>query len=385
MSMGLSQEYIIDVASAHVGATSIPGLSLLVAHGDNVVATGLGVLGAGRGPAQRDSIFRIASTSKPLTASLILQLISDGHLALDDEVSTWLPELSSPRVLRSPDGPLDDTVAARRAITVRDLLTFTNGFGTTTAMFASSRPWPIFLAAEVDLSLATLGPPNPGVQPDPDTWMARLGSLPLIAQPGSRFLYNTGAAILGVLAARVTSSSFAAALNSRILTPAGMIDTGFFTRDVERLATAYRSSPEGLVVLDEAEGDYSRPPRFEDGGAGLVSTVDDLYAFSQFLRHGANGSILPELIEQMTSDQLSDAQKVDGSFGDSFFVERSWGYGVAVGRDGSWGWDGGLGSSFWIQPDLDLSVIVLTQRRWDSPDLPLVHREIRQAAIDVFT
>jgi CubicO group peptidase (beta-lactamase class C family) len=151
------------------------------------------------------------------------------------------------------------------------------------------------------------------------------------------------------------------------------------------LATAYRSSPEGLVVLDEAEGVYSHPPAFPDGGAGLLSTVDDLYAFSQFLRHGANGAIRPELIEQMTSDQLNDAQKVDGAFGDAFFAERSWGYGVAVGRDGSWGWDGGLGSSFWIHPELDLSVIVLTQRMWDSPDLPLAHREIRQAAIDVFT
>jgi CubicO group peptidase (beta-lactamase class C family) len=382
--VALSHEHILDVARSHVGPTSIPGLSLLVAHGDDVLATGLGVLGSSRGPVLRDSIFRISSMSKPLTASLILHLISEERLAIDDDVSTWLPELASLRVLRTPDGPLEDTVAALRAITVRDLLTFTNGFGMTMAMFTGPTPWPIFLAAEVELSLATLGPPNPAAQPDPDTWMSRLGSLPLIAQPGSRFLYNTGAAILGVLAARVTNSSLGEALTSRILAPAGMIDTGFFTRSTARLATAYRSSSEGLVVLDEAEGVYSRPPAFPDGGAGLVSTVDDLYAFSQFLRHGANGAIRPELIEQMTSDQLSDAQKVDGAFGDGFFAERSWGYGVAVGLDGSWGWDGGLGTSFWIHPELDLSVIVLTQRMWDSPDLPLAHREIRQAAIDVF-
>ena len=142
VDMALSHEHILDVARAHVGPTSIPGLTLLVAHGDDVLATGLGILGTSRGPVQRDSIFRIASTSKPLTASLILHLISDRRLALDDNVSTWLPELASPRVLRTPDGPLEDTVAAQRAITVRDLLTFTNGLGLTMAMFTGPAPWP---------------------------------------------------------------------------------------------------------------------------------------------------------------------------------------------------------------------------------------------------
>jgi CubicO group peptidase (beta-lactamase class C family) len=383
--MTQSRDHIVDVARAYVSAQLIPGLTLLVAHGEDVMATGLGYLGEGRNLVQRNSIFRIASTTKPITAAVILTLITEGRLRLDDDVSQWLPELSAPRVLRRPNGPLDDTVSSERGVTVRDLLTFTNGFGMAIQMFMDPTPWPIFLKSEVELSLATLGPPNPAVQPDPDTWIARLGTLPLIAQPGTRFLYNTGAAKLGVLAGRVAGSTFSDALVARVFEPAGMTDTGFFTRATDRLATGYRPSREGLEVYDEASGVYSHAPIFEDGGAGLVSTVDDLYAFSQFLRHNGNGTIDPALVAQMTSDQLTPDQKVDGAFGDEFFTDRSWGYGVAVGHDGSWGWDGGLGSSFWIHPELDLTVIVLTQRMWESPDLPAAHREIRAAALEVFS
>jgi len=376
-----SYDRILDAARAHVGPSLIPGLSLLVAHDGDILATGLGDLGAGRGPVRRDSLFRIASTTKPITASAILSLISDGHLRLDEEVARWLPELASPRVLRVANGPLEDTVALERAITVRDLLTFTNGFGMTSGMFTDPTPWPVFVACEEELTLATLGPPRPWVQPPPDVWMARLGSLPLLAQPGTRFLYNTGAAILGVLAARVGVDTFSGVLTSRILAPAGMNDTGFFAHDPSRLASAYRASPSGLVLDDETDRAYRHPPSFEDGASGLVSTVDDLYAFAEFLRRNGDGTISPALVAQMTSDQLSAAQKVDGAFGDEFFASRSWGLGVGVGRDGSWGWDGGLGSSFWVSPELDLTVIVLTQRRWESPDLPQVHRDIRDAAL----
>jgi CubicO group peptidase (beta-lactamase class C family) len=149
---------------------------------------------------QRDSIFRIASTTKPITAAVIRSLITEGRLALEDDMSRRLPELSVPRVLRRSNGPLDNTLSAQRVVTVRDLLTFTNGFGMAAQMFMDPTPWPIFLKSEVGLSLATLGPPNPAAQPDPDTWIARLGTLPLIVQPGTRFLNNTGAAVLGVLA-----------------------------------------------------------------------------------------------------------------------------------------------------------------------------------------
>src|ERR1035441_7498310 len=114
-----------------------------------------------------------------------------GLIAREEPVDRLLPELSGRRVLRRMDGPLDDTVPADRAITVRDLLTFTFGFGMMMQMFTSPGPWPVVEAAEA-LHLATIGPPEPDVQPDPDTWIAGLGSLPLLAPPRERWLYNNG-------------------------------------------------------------------------------------------------------------------------------------------------------------------------------------------------
>ena len=164
------------------------------------------------GPVARDSIFRIASTTKPITAAATLALAAEGLLDLDEPVDRLLPELACRRVLRRADGPLDDTVPAARAITVRDLLTFTFGFGMMGEMFASPQPWPV-VAATGELRLATIGPPDPPVPPDPDTWIAALASLPLLAQPGERWMYNTGAQVLGVLAARAAGQPFRGAGN----------------------------------------------------------------------------------------------------------------------------------------------------------------------------
>ena len=106
-------------------------------------------------------------------------------------------------------------------------------------MFASARPWPV-VAAAGELRLATIGPPDPPVPPDPDTWIAALGSLPLLAQPGERWMYNTGAQVLGVLAARAAGQPFSEVLATRIFDPLGMRDTRFWTADTRRLATARR-------------------------------------------------------------------------------------------------------------------------------------------------
>ena len=123
---------------------------------------------------RRDTLFRISSTTKPMTAAAVLSLVDDGLLELDGPVDELLPELADRRVLRRPDGPLTETVPAQRPITVRDLLTFTWGFGMQGAMFMAPEPWPIVTAA-AERQLATFGPPQPGAMPDPDTWMARLG------------------------------------------------------------------------------------------------------------------------------------------------------------------------------------------------------------------
>jgi CubicO group peptidase (beta-lactamase class C family) len=277
-------------AEQHVGDDRVPGLVALVARGEQVHVEALGKLAVGGGPVARDSIFRISSTTKPITGAATLALAAEGLLALDEPVDRLLPELSGRRVLRRMDGPLDDTVPAARAITARDLLTFTFGFGMAMEMFTAARPWPVVEAAEA-LQLATIGPPDPQLQPDPDTWIAGLGTLPLLAQPGERWFYNTGASVLGVLLARAAGEPLARVLRSRIFAPLGMRDTAFFTTATERLATGYRPTPGGLVVSDPPDGAWSRPPAFGDAAAGLVSTADDLLAFARMLLHGGAGAV----------------------------------------------------------------------------------------------
>jgi CubicO group peptidase (beta-lactamase class C family) len=366
-------------AGQHVGDDRIPGLVALVARGDQVHAETLGTLAIGGPPVARDSLFRIASTSKPITAAATLALVEQGLIALDEPVDRLLPELTGRRVLRRADGPLDDTVPAVRPATVRELLTFTFGFGMIMDMFASPQPWPVVEAADA-LGLATIGPPEPDVQPDPDTWIAGLGTLPLIAQPGERWLYNTGASVLGVLAARASGQPFAEVLRSRVFEPLGMRDTAFFTSDTGRLATCYQATPDGLAVWDPPDGAWSRPPAFGDGAAGLVSTVDDLLAFARMLLRGGSPVLSADSVRAMTTDQLTPEQKARGGFGPDFFSDRSWGYGQQVLASGAYGWDGGLGTSWLVDPGRDLVVIVLTQRGFEGGEMPRAHEDIRAAA-----
>jgi len=378
---GLAQLH--KVAAGHVGDDRVPGLVALAARGGQVHAEVLGSLTIGGPPVQRDSLFRIASITKPLTGVATLALAAEGLFRLDEPVDRLLPELANRQVLRRMDGPLDDTVPAHRSITVRDLLTFTLGFGMTVDMFAAAEPWPV-MAAEQRLRLATLGPPDLGNQPDPDTWMAGLGSLPLLAQPGERWFYNTGASVLGVLCARATGQPFGEVLASRVFEPLGMRDTGFWTTDPSRLATAYQPAAGGLEVWDEPAGLFSQPPPFGDGAAGLVSTADDLLAFSQMLLREGGPVLSADAVAEMTRDQLTAGQKARGGLGPGFFDEISWGYSVSVvtagERAGAFGWAGGFGSTWLADPARDLTVLVLTQRTFDGPWGHPVHDEVQAAA-----
>ena len=372
-------ERVLAAAEPHVGDTRVPGLVALVAHGDDVHVEALGKLAVGGAPVRRDSLFRIASTTKPITAAATLAVIEEGLIGLDEPVDRLLPELADRRVVKRMDGPLDETVAAERAITTRDLLTFTLGFGMITEMFMARTPWPV-VAASRDLGLGTIGPPNPDSQPDPDTWIAGLGTLPLLAQPGERWMYNTGASVLGVLLARATEEPFADVLRTRLFEPLGMRDTAFWTSETDRLATAYGAKLDGLAVWDEPDGQWSRPPAFADGAAGLVSTADDLLAFSRMLLAGG-GQVLPAAaVGAMSTDQLSDAQKAHGGLGPDFFARKSWGYCQAVYDGGAFGWNGGLGTSWVADPARDLTIVVMSQRLFESAELPPVHRDIHAAA-----
>ena len=370
-----------EVAAGHVGPDKIPGLVALVACKEQVHVEALGSLQIGGAPVRRDSLFRIASTSKVVTGVATMALVDDGVFGLDDPVDKWLPELANPRVLRDPAGPLEDTVPAEAAITVRHLLTFTFGFGMVPEMFSSPEPWSVVKRAG-ELDLCTLGPPDPASQPDPDTWIAALGSLPLMAQPGATWMYNTGASVLGVLVARATGRPFHQFLRTRIFEPLAMEDTGFWTGSLSRLATAYVPTPDGLQVWDGPDGKWSRAPAFGDGAAGLLSTVDDLLELGRMFLAAGTPVLSGPSVAEMTRDQLTTSQRAGAA--DAFLHGRSWGLCQSVitegPRRGAFGWDGGLGTSWLVDPRQELIVIVLTQRLWETSTPPAVHDRLQDAA-----
>ncbi len=356
-----------------------PGVVAAVARERTIHVATAGVRSLGGEAMSRDTLFRITSMTKPMTAAAVLALIDAGKLALDAPVDQLLPELADRRVLRNPDGPLDDTVPATRPITTRDLLTFTWGFGMQGAMFMAAEPWPIVTAA-LERELSTFGPPRPATTPDPDTWMARLAELPLLAQPGERWLYHSGSQVLGVLASRAAGVPFAQVLHQYLLGPVGMKSTGFYTKDTVRLATAYERRDGKLEVSDPPEGQWSRPPAFADGGAGLVSTVDDVVAFGRMLMSGGRGVLKPETVDSMTRNQLTELQRTTVWPGFSFLDDRGWGYGMSVGDDGRYSWEGGFGTAWSNVPSQDLTVVVLTQRASDETGFPLVCNTVLTAA-----
>ena len=374
----MSLDQVRAAAEQHIGDASVSGLVALVARGDDVDVVTLGHLSVDGPPVRRDALFRIASVTKPITAAATLALIEAGLVGLDEPVDRLLPELADRRVLIRPDGPLDETVPATRAITTRDVLTFTFGFGMAPEMFSSSTPWPV-VAASAELNLSTIGAPTPDVQPEPDTWIAGLGSLPLVAQPGERWLYNTGASVLGVLVARATEQPFGDVLRTRLFEPLGMRDTAFWATEADRLATAYVQTKTGLEVWDAPDGRWSHPPAFGDGAGGLVSTADDLLAFARMLLRGGAPVLSPDSVRQMTTDQLSAEQKARGGLTPGFFDRQSWAFCQAVYDSGAFGWNGGFGTSWLVDPAHELAVIVCTQRLFESPQLPPVHRAIQSA------
>jgi CubicO group peptidase (beta-lactamase class C family) len=377
-----------DVLNAYVERGEVPGLIALVSRRGKVSAYVAGKPGFEKSaPLQRDAIFRIASMSKPIIAVATLILIEECRLRLDDPVDRWLPELANRQVLRHLDGPLDETVPAHRSITVRDLLTFRLGFG---QLIASPDAYPILKAAS-DAQIG-MGPPLPDSMPEPDEWMRRLGQLPLMHQPGERWLYNTGADVLSVLVARVSGQPLETFLRARIFEPLGMRDTGFSVPEtsLSRLADSYSTNylTGKLEVFDAAAtSQWSHPPAFPSGAGGLVSTADDYLAFGQMLLAGGiyNGRriLSRPSVKVMTTDQLTPEQKaVSGLVGD-FFDNHGWGFGLSIvtRRDdlsytpGRFGWDGGLGTSWFDDPEEEMVGILLTQSAWSSPVPPNICRD----------
>jgi CubicO group peptidase (beta-lactamase class C family) len=370
---------IDEIVEAAVVHGQVPGVVAAVARGPTVHVATAGAMTVGGAPMRRGTLFRISSTTKPVTAAVVLSLVDDGLLELDGPVDELLPELADRRVLDSPDGPLGQTVPARRPVTVRDLLTFTWGFGMQGAMFMASQPWPIVTAA-AERQLSAFGPPQPATTPDPDTWMARLGELPLLAQPGERWLYQTGSQVLGVLASRAAGAPFDEVVRERVLGPLGMTDTGFHAADTAWLATAYENRDGQLAVSDPPDGQWSRRPLFPDGGGGLVSSVDDVVAFGRMLMRGGSPVLKPATVAEMTRDQLTAEQRANVWPGFSFLDGRGWGYGLSVLDDGRYTWEGGFGTAWSNVPSHDLTVVVLTQRAADHTGMPAVCDDVLAAA-----
>jgi CubicO group peptidase (beta-lactamase class C family) len=397
MSGGLAKdrlERLHDVMAGYVERGIAPGLVTVISRRGETHVDSIGTKAVGRDdPMTDDTIFRISSMSKPITAIAALILLEETVLALDDPVDRWLPELADRQVLRAIDGPLDDTEPAHRAITVRDLLTFRLGFGLVMTM----DPYPILVAA-AERGLG-VGPPGSFEVPDPDRWMRNLGELPLMYQPGERWLYNSGSEVLSVLVARASGQPFETFLRERIFDPLRMDDTGFSVpaEKLGRFATSYTTNPEtgALEHYDAPDGRWSEPPVFPSGAGGLVSTASDYLRFARMLLDGGrapNGTriVTRPSIAAMTTDQLTPAQKDASPMvpGLPFWDDHGWGFGVSVVTQrsgptetpGKYGWDGGMGTTWSNDPAEDLVTILLTQAAWTSPVPPAIAVAFQAAA-----
>jgi CubicO group peptidase (beta-lactamase class C family) len=358
--------------AAYVEAGEVPGIVTLVSRRGEVQVDSIGTKAFGGEPMGRDTIFRIASMTKPITAVATMILVEECKVRLDEPVDRLLPELAGRRVLARIDGPLDETVPARRPLTVRDLLTFRMGFG----MILDPRDASPISKAVADSQIQLL---RPGPPYTPDEWIKRLGSLPLMYQPGERWMYHTGSDVLGVLIARASGQPFEAFLKARIFEPLGMKDTGFSVAGakLDRLAACYRINPQtrALELHDDPKSSaWAQPPVFPAGGGGLVSTIDDYHAFGLMLlnggRHGTERVLSRHAVEVMTTDQLTADQRATATFFPGYFDSRGWGFGVSVviRRDsvatspGQFGWSGAFDTTWFSDPREQLVAILMTQR-----------------------
>ncbi|BBZ44686.1 serine hydrolase domain-containing protein [Mycobacterium parmense] len=320
-------------------------------------------------PMQRDTLFRIASMTKPVTVAAIMSLVDDGKVSLTDPVVRWAPELADLRVLDDPRGPLDRTHPAQRAVLIEDLLTHTSGLA---YGFSVSGP----------ISKAYLRLPfNQG----PDAWLADLATLPLVHQPGERVTYSHSIDLLGIIASRVEDKPFHEVLDERILGPAGMPDTGFFVSAEarRRAATMYSLDEHERLRHDVMGPPHITPPAFCNAGGGLWSTADDYLRFVRMLLGGGTIDgvrvLSAESVRLMRTDRLTDEQKRHNFLGAPYWVGRGFGLNLSVVTDpaksaplfgpgglGTFSWPGAYGTWWQADPGPELILLYLIQ---NLPDL----------------
>jgi CubicO group peptidase (beta-lactamase class C family) len=382
--MNEARNAFADAMEAMVGAGELAGAATLIWRDGKVLQAG----GFGwrdveaRLPIERDTLFRIASLTKPITSMAALMLLERGRFALDDPIALWAPEFSRMRVLRSPTGPLDATEPAQRLITFADLLTHRSGL-----TYGSFWPGPLAKAYE------TLGG-DIDTELSPDEWIARLAALPLIDQPGAMFHYGHSTDLLGLLISRIDDAPLEDVLQRRIFGPLGMKDTGFtvprekasrraglYGFDATGRLTARLTCPRGSTVPERPES-----MAYVSGGQGLWSTLDDYLAFARlFLGAGAvNGVQLlrRETLALMTTNRLTQRQRATAEIAGmpTFKAGHGFGMGVAVviepdkagpmpcgGSAGAVGWPGAFGG-WWRADPHDNSVSIFLAHNIVDPD-----------------
>ncbi|MFH9825740.1 serine hydrolase domain-containing protein [Streptomyces bobili] len=370
---------LYDLLRRYVDDGTVPGAVALVARGGRVETVAAGTFAFGGGsPMREDTLFRLASITKPVMAAALLTLVDEGRLALDEPVKGWLPELAAPRVVRTPQADLDDVVPARRDVTVEDLLTFRSGHGFPDD-FSLPALQPLFTTLKSGL--------DPAQVPAPDAWMDHLSRIPMLRHPGEAWLYNTGSDIQGVLAARVSGQPLPEFMAERVLEPLGMSDTTFWVPAdrLDRLPPLHRPGAQGVAeVMDAPDGQWSAPPAFPSGAGGLVSTARDWLAFARMVlaKGMADGRrvLSEESVHRMTTDHLTPGQRASCGL---FLEGQGWGYGGAVDVDrvtpwnvpGRYGWVGGSGTSAHLIPADGTVAVLLTQMTMTGPTPPALMRD----------
>jgi CubicO group peptidase (beta-lactamase class C family) len=364
--------HLRGLLKAYVDDGTVPGAVALVSSADRVEVEAVGSADThGAAPMARDSIFRVASLTKPITAAAAMLLVDEGRIALEDPIGKWLPELAAPSVVRSPDAPIDDIVPVERPITVLDLLTSRAGWG-----FPSDFSLP---AVQPLLVAVQEGMREPHRVPPPDEWLAQLAQIPLLRQPGEAWLYNTCSDILAVLVARVSGRPFSDLLAERLFKPLGMRDTGFSVPagKLGRLVGYYARDPSDELTIAEApDRDWTTEPAFPSGAGGLLSTADDWHAFGRLLLAGGTGDgrriLSDESVRAMTANYLTDAQRAASTL---FLEGQGWGFGGSVDVElidpwnvpGRYGWIGGTGTTAHVVPATGAVAILLTQVMMTGP------------------
>ncbi|WP_413318260.1 serine hydrolase domain-containing protein [Agrococcus sp. 1P02AA] len=357
------------LAEVAVAEHGVPGVVGALWGRDDLPAVAVaGARSLGGEAMTRDTVFRIASLTKPVVTAAAMVLVDRGALRLEAPVERWLPELAAPRVLLDPAGPLDETRAASGPIRVEHLLSLRGGLG-----IAGFEPTPLAAVLTERLHQAA---PDPAGWAGPDEWIARVAELPLLHDPGRGWSYNTGLDIAGVLLARAAGSSLGEVLVDTLLDPLGMADTGFELRgaQVRRAAAAYAPQDGALRLSDPAAGSWVGPVPFESGAGGLVSTLDDLLAFGRMLVRGGRAGDRQVLSEAAVERML--APGATSSPHHPFLEGQSWSLGGSVDvveRQpwevlGRYGWIGGTGTALYVYPRAQAVLVWLTQHGLGAPD-----------------